>query len=755
MKDIKSNNFLNKKVKIQNFISNQKPPYNLYQKIIFLTIIFIAWTYLLNLDKFSLTFNRADIAWLLQWSSISMNADKIKDTTAIRPLKQVVSWGKVNDYATIKATARDNIDDSLKTTFPQKASDIIEKYKYVPVSKIWDQISDPTERESVVFYKRLITRRWTASEIMDKRWLKDTGSHAGVDFVTAVGTPIYSMANGIVINLKTPCPWSSCNGFGNYIVIATNYEWMIIATFYAHMDKISPDLKEWDIISRWQYIWTVGSTWNSTAPHLHFQINKIWELSQVENINMAKQLFSNRFNDVAGVKDKTYDPITFVEKKMWNNASSTSLASNIIQGTAVVQASYVNKNFRITDIKYTKIEKKLSLGDSIIATVYTTWSTGSISITTDNDVLKLSKYIISPDGSNKYEVVINWNQVGNWQLVFNDGENKKIETISVYDTSADTVGIWVNWPDKIYKTVQSTYTIYPVDKLWNQVSTKLKGKMTVTLQNLSNNSNTTIYDSNLVGSESSVTVNIKAPRISSYKISVTYNWSSKSFYASKTVTSDLFYDYSIKSNYWQDIGDLNDQGIVKWSSWKLLPNTTITKWEIITLIIRQRYWDDLEDFTDQMNSYMSKNWKFFSDISWTERYAPYIYMWFRDWIAKWTNGKIQADKAITKAELLTLFGRTYGISQNSVFTSWLDIKDDDWFKSYADIAKKYNLYPFADLKKFNADQKVLRINAFESLYRYINFDTSLIAVEVTTNKNTSSSDQDKELEDAVKSIINY
>lgn len=53
-------------------------------------------------------------------------------------------------------------------------------------------------------------------------------------------------------------------------------KWDVI--FYSHLDKVNYELKVWDKINRWQYIWNVWITWvpdkNYTDYHLHFELRK-------------------------------------------------------------------------------------------------------------------------------------------------------------------------------------------------------------------------------------------------------------------------------------------------------------------------------------------------------------------------------------------------------------------------------------------------------------------------------------------------
>lgn len=87
--------------------------------------------------------------------------------------------------------------------------------------------------------------------------------HNGLDIAgTGYNSPIYAANNGTIIMIKTA--WD----FGNYIVIDHNNGYY---TLYAHMNKFYPGLKVGDTVFRGQQIGYVGSTGQSTGPHIHFE----------------------------------------------------------------------------------------------------------------------------------------------------------------------------------------------------------------------------------------------------------------------------------------------------------------------------------------------------------------------------------------------------------------------------------------------------------------------------------------------------
>ena len=85
--------------------------------------------------------------------------------------------------------------------------------------------------------------------------------HTGTDFATSTGTAIYAWQSGIV----TTAGWQGA--YGNMIAIDHGNG---LVTRYAHMSGYAT--YEGQYVEEGQVIGYVGSTGNSTGPHLHFEI---------------------------------------------------------------------------------------------------------------------------------------------------------------------------------------------------------------------------------------------------------------------------------------------------------------------------------------------------------------------------------------------------------------------------------------------------------------------------------------------------
>ena len=87
--------------------------------------------------------------------------------------------------------------------------------------------------------------------------------HSGVDLAARSGTPVYASGDGLVGRAG----WAG--GYGNKVELkhVNGFE-----TNYAHMSRIADGIKAGTRVRQGQVIGYVGSTGNSTGPHLHFEI---------------------------------------------------------------------------------------------------------------------------------------------------------------------------------------------------------------------------------------------------------------------------------------------------------------------------------------------------------------------------------------------------------------------------------------------------------------------------------------------------
>jgi murein DD-endopeptidase MepM/ murein hydrolase activator NlpD len=181
------------------------------------------------------------------------------------------------------------------------------------------------------------------------------GSHPGVDIRVPEGTPIRSIANGIVESVR-----DDVGGFGKLIVIRhphmpdpnnPDYE-TVLHSVYAHLS--AQLVQAGDTVQKGQLIGLSGMTGDATGPHLHFQVDRdeapwhpYWPFSGVDlkqaslsTLQAINQGFHQDMGykytvnpmllaqaDYAPAKNKQAAPTTVVSKP---TTSSTSLVQKTL-----------------------------------------------------------------------------------------------------------------------------------------------------------------------------------------------------------------------------------------------------------------------------------------------------------------------------------------------------------------------------------------------------------------------------------------
>jgi murein DD-endopeptidase MepM/ murein hydrolase activator NlpD len=85
--------------------------------------------------------------------------------------------------------------------------------------------------------------------------------HSGIDLAAPLDTPVYAATGGSVTMHRER------GGYGLYIVLVRDPQ---LSTLYAHLDW--PLVQAGDVVAAGQAIALLGSTGNSTGPHLHFEV---------------------------------------------------------------------------------------------------------------------------------------------------------------------------------------------------------------------------------------------------------------------------------------------------------------------------------------------------------------------------------------------------------------------------------------------------------------------------------------------------
>lgn len=169
----------------------------------------------------------------------------------------VVEKITVNDKegVTEVKTAEKNITKELDKKVEEKEEKEAEEYYYYVASTQVASLNGV--KLSVTPVSGIITSRFGSRES-----IRSYG-HTGVDIATSEGTDIRAAAGGTVTFA------GESGGYGNLVKISHGSG---ITTYYGHCSAIY--VSEGDVVNAGDVIAAVGSTGNSTGPHLHFEVVK-------------------------------------------------------------------------------------------------------------------------------------------------------------------------------------------------------------------------------------------------------------------------------------------------------------------------------------------------------------------------------------------------------------------------------------------------------------------------------------------------
>lgn len=759
-----------KKLKVYSLRHSKINFKNVIKKVVVLFTVFFSLSLFFLNSKFLLTdiSNKFLNAKITQKDLYVLSKNIPNSTKIIWPVKEVVdlsykSLQKYNfTYGKVKQTDWESIPEWLKIQFPLHINDYINKYKNITLQKAWDYFSNPEELNYFTFMRRVIRTIWTASYDFKNIWIRWSWTHAWVDIISAVWTPIYSITTGLVVEVKY-----GKKGFWNYLWVLYKVNWKYYEVFYWHLHKILVSVGQ--IVWKWQKIALMWDSGNSTAPHLHFQVNKVFVLEDI----VSGKIMMWWYHNLAWVKAYTVDPILFVENNLdekfyWNTELQTDSLEKVVnietKTNIKSSSSKIDKVNLIADIQkelHNSIKKqkivpkayiksvKLSLIDNKVQVWHwftiklevSTWN-GQIAIKPSNSNLAYSPDLITNPDKSTYIINVLALKPGLTKLIISDGKSIRQYDITIYSNKKEIFGLQTN-VSKFYLLTWTLVKVYPIDKFGRKLNIPLKGNFKIYFTTWGN-----IYS----------WINIQSNWELVFKLTWKILWKSKlviegkNFVLRKNIVTDLAKDYSYDKKYALDLATLIDLWIVKGTNWYLMPKNKLSRRALLIIIWRGILKVNYKKARSDMLNWIKNHWRFFKDVDWKAYADPYIFIAWKKWIIKGENWYSLANTYVSKAELLTILTRLFKISVvEDPLNVWKDLKN--WkLKAIADTAKKYNLYPFTNFNYFNPGEKVSRLIAFETFYRYLTFkqpvDNHLVAPSIPSNPKS-------QLEQAMKDIFNF
>ena len=663
----------------------------------------------------------------------------VKEITDLRDENVINAW---LDYKKLRNLKWNDIPENLKTTFPIKWSDYISKYKNITLQDARNNFFEHDKLEEFILRRRLLRATWTASYDSKNIWKKNTWTHAWIDIIWNVWTPVYSISNWIVLKIKKSNKW-----FWNFISVLYKLDNQIYISFYWHLNSIDSTLKVWKIVKIWDVLWTIWNTGNSNWSHLHLQINKLDNIDDLYNWKM-KCLFQN----ITNLRKNTVDPIVFIEKNYiskWDNFRK-EWKLDIISSDISTQKNIKSPKTYIKDIKINLIDNKIQLWNSFDLVINVQpWDWKIWLVTSNSNIIPLNSLNIENPSKREYKITFIAKKEWNTVIKLSDWQSEREYNIKVYTKDSDKIyWLWVKLENNLNLLEDSKLVIFPTNKFWEKISNTLKWIFKIYLYQ---NWNKTFLKE--ISINSNITnIYIKPNIVGKWKLII----ENDKFYSKTNINVDVAKDYSYKKQYSNSMKNLILKWIVKWNHWYLYPNRKLTRRELIIILWRSILKTNYNEAKIKMQKYIKTKWKFFKDIDGSWYADPYIFDAWRKKITKWENNYSLASHYVSKAELLTIYTRIFKINLDDEYlNTWKDLKGGQ-LKKIADVSKKYNLYPFRKDKLFWAGEIVTRETAFEVLNRFIDFsdDNYKIKVVHTSALDTTNSDDDK-LETVMWDIFDF
>lgn len=194
-----------------------------------------------------------------RYYDICINQEKVDSVDTFEQAEAIVSELKEKDdkvQLEIREQITENAEDVKTNDLETAKANLFEKFNIVEKELEEEERSTINGiRLAVLPVGGTITSRYGVSSRLR------VSTHTGLDIAASTGTDIKAVADGTVISAKYT------GSYGNLVKIDHGNG---IETWYGHTSKMY--VKEGETVKAGDIIAAVGSTGNSTGPHLHFEI---------------------------------------------------------------------------------------------------------------------------------------------------------------------------------------------------------------------------------------------------------------------------------------------------------------------------------------------------------------------------------------------------------------------------------------------------------------------------------------------------
>ncbi len=603
--------------------------------------------------------------------------------------------------------------------------------------------------------------------------LENTGSHPAVDIKLAKGTPVFAIANGIVVKSI-----SQSTGYGQHIVIRHDSvpEYGTVYSSYSHLSNRK--VKVGDVVKKDQQIGEVGSTGNATTAHIHFQIDKkgapfypYWPFS-MKNARAAGYNFTTAVNAGFGKENAykyTIHPFAFIHKYEHGVPHAVHASAQKTSHTSSPTIPHPKTTIapKLAGFKLEVSPPKILAGETVKLTILAS-DTNKNFFKTFNDTVhvsyetknKISKTIDTKLHSGEKEISIPLEKIGkNTIIVKKDGV---VESISVQVVPPQITNNTKHTSSQQEKTLSnklaSRTTIINTDNIQPSHSfdhfeiTDIHGKK----DNISvTEGNSIVLKITAIGTDNKIFKNENYPPRGSYIISVkngkanvlqvrkgslvtgeipviftaekvgigfikinkailpitiTPKQSPSQFTNNTTNSHNAFTDVPPSYKYYKAIQYLKNQHIINgYSDGSFKPEKTVNRSEALKMILKALNISIQKNIPNPFNDVSQKDW-----------FINYVLSAYKYNIVKgYNDGTFKPEKTVSRSEYFKILIKTSKLPLKGIPTEdpFVDVPKNSWFAEYAQFAKEHKLLHFGT--HFLGHKGVTRAEVAESIYQLI------------------------------------
>lgn len=583
------------------------------------------------------------------------------------------------------------------------------------------------------------------------------GSHPAVDIKAPEGTPVYAVANGIVVKVS-----SSSSGFGNSIVIKHNgvpdpnspSQTTTLYSSYNHLKESFVQIQEGVEVYKGEAIGLVGHTGTATASHLHFQLDSAdapwhpyWPFTSAE-ASAAGYNFWDAVNYKVGMDNVyryTRNPMTWVQSYLDENAVLTENFSAIPETTTEDPVEDVVPAVETVVTPETTVAEEVE--DVLSSVVNIDFSNLQIEtpafimpgqnqtitvrlLGSDGQIMKDAKF----DG--QMTVSVSDSNVGklNKSYLENVDFNSGSTELSLYADYTGTVTVVAEIAGRTY-TSSDIFVISAIEPFAKfgvaHDGTFVPGKpetIQIQAQDLTGNPTPSFYGDGSVelsiaegsGTLSRYTlskedfptgiaeVQFTGDSDESVIIQVTYGTKTVE---SKTLESNLFNDLSEAHDYYPAVSYLYRKGTVQgYPDGTFKPDNTVSRIEALKFIF--------SGLDQKVLSGLSAN---FNDTQNGQWYSDYLATAYSLGVVQgYSDGTFKPTQGVNRVEFLKMVFSIVDISVDPVVIEnpYDDVNNLSWYAPYVAYAKEKNIFPISG-QNFDPGQAMSRIEVAEVVYRMI------------------------------------